>query len=238
LIREDVQKVEDKIPLIGDIPIIGRLFRSSIDQHIKRNLVILSPPISSMPPAKRCAPRREGGGHRDDRPAGNRPDRAAAHVEVSGQCRRLALPAVWPRESPSFPRSCAGAFRRHFLMPTACAHDLLAHDAAIQKEIAAAFGPEAFANDGTPDRARCAIWSLPTPRSGASSSKSCIPAILARWVRDAAQAARDGAWFCAEIPLLTKPSRKPFCRRNRRGLRAGNPARPAAGTAPTGRRHR
>jgi len=40
LIREDVQKVEDKIPIIGDVPIIGRLFRSSIDQHIKRNLVI------------------------------------------------------------------------------------------------------------------------------------------------------------------------------------------------------
>lgn len=40
LIREDVQKVEDKVPIIGDVPIIGRLFRSSIDQHIKRNLVI------------------------------------------------------------------------------------------------------------------------------------------------------------------------------------------------------
>jgi len=40
LIREDVQKVEDKIPLIGDVPIIGRLFRSSVDQHIKRNLII------------------------------------------------------------------------------------------------------------------------------------------------------------------------------------------------------
>jgi general secretion pathway protein D len=40
LIREDVQKVEDKVPIIGDVPIIGRLFRSSVDQHIKRNLVI------------------------------------------------------------------------------------------------------------------------------------------------------------------------------------------------------
>ena len=40
LIREDVQKVEDKVPLIGDIPIVGRLFRSSIDQHLKTNLVI------------------------------------------------------------------------------------------------------------------------------------------------------------------------------------------------------
>ena len=40
LMREDVQKVEDKIPILGDVPIIGRLFRSSVDQHLKRNLVI------------------------------------------------------------------------------------------------------------------------------------------------------------------------------------------------------
>lgn len=40
LMREDVQKVEDKVPLFGDIPIFGRLFRSNVDQHLKRNLVI------------------------------------------------------------------------------------------------------------------------------------------------------------------------------------------------------
>ena len=40
LMREDVQKVEDKVPILGDLPIIGRLFRSSVDQHLKRNLVI------------------------------------------------------------------------------------------------------------------------------------------------------------------------------------------------------
>jgi len=40
LIREDVQKVEDKVPLLGDVPILGRLFRSSVDQHIKTNLVM------------------------------------------------------------------------------------------------------------------------------------------------------------------------------------------------------
>src|SRR6202040_179919 len=40
LIREDVQKVEDKTPLLGDLPLVGRLFRSNVDQHIKRNLVI------------------------------------------------------------------------------------------------------------------------------------------------------------------------------------------------------
>jgi general secretion pathway protein D len=40
LIREDIQKVEDKTPIVGDIPLLGRLFRSNVDQHIKRNLVI------------------------------------------------------------------------------------------------------------------------------------------------------------------------------------------------------
>ncbi|PYJ41241.1 MAG: hypothetical protein DME80_14080, partial [Verrucomicrobia bacterium] len=40
LMREDVQKVEDRTPLLGDLPLVGRLFRSNIDQHVKRNLII------------------------------------------------------------------------------------------------------------------------------------------------------------------------------------------------------
>ena len=40
LMREDVQKTEDRTPILGDIPIVGRLFRTNVDQHIKRNLVI------------------------------------------------------------------------------------------------------------------------------------------------------------------------------------------------------
>ncbi|MEN9470511.1 MAG: hypothetical protein RL630_2244, partial [Verrucomicrobiota bacterium] len=40
LMREDVQKVQDKVPILGDIPMAGRLFRSNVDQHIKRNLVM------------------------------------------------------------------------------------------------------------------------------------------------------------------------------------------------------
>jgi general secretion pathway protein D len=40
LIREDVQKVDDKLPFFGDIPLIGRAFRSKIDQSIKKNLMI------------------------------------------------------------------------------------------------------------------------------------------------------------------------------------------------------
>src|SRR5262245_24074149 len=40
LMREDVQKVEDKTPIIGDIPLIGRAFRTNVDQHTKKNLII------------------------------------------------------------------------------------------------------------------------------------------------------------------------------------------------------
>jgi general secretion pathway protein D len=40
LMREDVQKTEDRTPLLGDIPLVGRLFRTNIEQHIKRNLII------------------------------------------------------------------------------------------------------------------------------------------------------------------------------------------------------
>jgi general secretion pathway protein D len=40
LIREDVQNVEDKVPVLGDIPILGRLFKSKAEDHFKRNLMI------------------------------------------------------------------------------------------------------------------------------------------------------------------------------------------------------
>lgn len=40
LIREDIQKVHDKVPFLGDIPGIGRLFQNKVEQSAKRNLVI------------------------------------------------------------------------------------------------------------------------------------------------------------------------------------------------------
>jgi general secretion pathway protein D len=40
LMSENVQKVEDKTPIIGDIPFIGRAFRTNVEQHNKTNLVI------------------------------------------------------------------------------------------------------------------------------------------------------------------------------------------------------
>jgi general secretion pathway protein D len=40
LIREDLQTVNDKVPILGDIPLIGRLFQSKANESIKRNLII------------------------------------------------------------------------------------------------------------------------------------------------------------------------------------------------------
>ena len=40
LMREDIQNVEDKVPILGDLPLIGRLFQSKAENHIKSNLII------------------------------------------------------------------------------------------------------------------------------------------------------------------------------------------------------
>ncbi len=40
LMGEHVQNVEDKVPILGDLPIIGRLFQSHAENHIKKNLII------------------------------------------------------------------------------------------------------------------------------------------------------------------------------------------------------
>jgi general secretion pathway protein D len=40
LIREDVQSVEDKVPIISSIPVLGRLFKTKNEEHFKKNLMI------------------------------------------------------------------------------------------------------------------------------------------------------------------------------------------------------
>ncbi len=39
-LSRDVQKTEDRTPILADIPLVGRLFRTNTEQHLKRNLVI------------------------------------------------------------------------------------------------------------------------------------------------------------------------------------------------------
>ena len=40
LMREDIQTVEDKVPVFGDLPIVGRLFQTKAENRIKSNLII------------------------------------------------------------------------------------------------------------------------------------------------------------------------------------------------------
>jgi len=40
LTREEVKKVEDKVPILGDIPLLGRIFRTKGESSQKRNLLI------------------------------------------------------------------------------------------------------------------------------------------------------------------------------------------------------
>jgi len=72
LIREDVQSVHDKVPFLGDLPLIGRLFQSKSEDHFKRNLMIFvtarligpdGQPLSAPEePGEALAPAVPGGG--------------------------------------------------------------------------------------------------------------------------------------------------------------------------------
>ncbi|MCH5285609.1 MAG: tetratricopeptide repeat protein [Akkermansiaceae bacterium] len=40
MVEDKVQKVEDKVPVFGDLPFIGRFFRSNAESHTRKNLTI------------------------------------------------------------------------------------------------------------------------------------------------------------------------------------------------------
>lgn len=44
LIRDAVQETQSKVPFLGDIPILGWLFRSSSETHVKQNLIVFLKP--------------------------------------------------------------------------------------------------------------------------------------------------------------------------------------------------
>ncbi|WP_028239349.1 type II secretion system secretin GspD [Stutzerimonas azotifigens] len=44
LIQDDITRTNSKVPLLGDIPLLGGLFRSTQDTHVKRNLMIFLRP--------------------------------------------------------------------------------------------------------------------------------------------------------------------------------------------------
>ncbi len=53
LISEEVIKTKDKIPVIGDLPLVGRLFRSESASKIKKNLLIFVTPTIIDPAGNR-----------------------------------------------------------------------------------------------------------------------------------------------------------------------------------------
>lgn len=44
LLREDIQTIDEKVPLIGDLPIFGRAFQGKTEQAIKKNTLIFTTP--------------------------------------------------------------------------------------------------------------------------------------------------------------------------------------------------
>jgi general secretion pathway protein D len=53
LIAENVKKVREKVPVLGDIPFVGRLFRSEANDSTKKNLVIFVTPTIIDPAGNR-----------------------------------------------------------------------------------------------------------------------------------------------------------------------------------------
>ena len=53
LITEDVTKIKDKIPLLGDLPLVGRFFRSESNASNKKNLMIFVTPTIIDPAGNR-----------------------------------------------------------------------------------------------------------------------------------------------------------------------------------------
>ena len=44
LLREDIQKIDEKVPIIGDIPLLGRAFQGKTEQAVKKNTLIFVTP--------------------------------------------------------------------------------------------------------------------------------------------------------------------------------------------------
>jgi len=50
LIEDDIQKTKSKVPLLGDIPLVGQLFQNNTNSHTKRNLIVfLRPTVLHTP---------------------------------------------------------------------------------------------------------------------------------------------------------------------------------------------
>ena len=71
MIEDNVQKVEDRVPVFGDLPLIGQFFRSNAESHIRRNLVVFVTAEKIDPTGKPTRLREKGTG--DNPTASNAP---------------------------------------------------------------------------------------------------------------------------------------------------------------------
>ncbi len=62
LIEDSVQKVEDKVPILGDIPLVGRLFRSEAESTVRKNLMVFVTAEKIDPTGKPTRQRTRGTG--------------------------------------------------------------------------------------------------------------------------------------------------------------------------------
>jgi general secretion pathway protein D len=53
LITEDIRNVKDKVPVLGDLPLFGRFFRSETKATSKKNLIIFVTPTIIDPAGNR-----------------------------------------------------------------------------------------------------------------------------------------------------------------------------------------
>jgi len=53
LIAENVNKTKDKVPVLGDLPFLGRFFRSEANMTSKKNLIIFVTPTLIDPAGNR-----------------------------------------------------------------------------------------------------------------------------------------------------------------------------------------
>jgi len=53
LLSEDVRRLKDKVPVLGDLPLVGRMFRSESSSTLKKNLVIFVTPTIIDPAGNR-----------------------------------------------------------------------------------------------------------------------------------------------------------------------------------------
>lgn len=89
-----------------------------------------------------------------------------------------------------------------FFDADACAHDLLANDAAVRQAVVQTFGPEICDPAGNPDRLKLRTLVFEDAAKRRALEHILHPAIRHRWTKRAAQIAREGGWFLVDIPLL------------------------------------